>query len=245
MQILPAEVRMSPNLSVFLAFGAGFLSFISPCCLPLYPSFLSYITGITVDEVKKGKAVFQRQALLHTLFFIIGFSIVFVALGLSTSWLGSLFETRKDLIRQLGGILLVVIGLVMLQVFRMDWMMRTWKVDLKSRPIGYTGSILVGITYAAGWTPCVGPILSGIIVLGVTNPGQALTYTLAYTAGFAIPFFVMTFFISKIGAITKYSDRLMKLGGAVMILFGILLYTDKLTDITRVLIQLYGGFTGF
>lgn len=93
---------MSGDLSVFLAFGAGFLSFVSPCCLPLYPSFISYITGVTMDEVKKGRAVFQRQALLHTLFFIFGFSIVFVALGLSTSWLGSLFASQKDLIRQLG-----------------------------------------------------------------------------------------------------------------------------------------------
>jgi len=236
---------MTGNLSVFLAFAAGFLSFISPCCLPLYPSFLSYITGVTVDEVKKGRAVFQKQALLHTLFFIVGFSIIFIALGLSTSWIGSLFVNQKDLIRQLGGILLVIIGLVMLQVFKMDWMMRSFKVDLKSRPLGYTGSILVGMTYAAGWTPCVGPILSGIIVMGVTEPSRALTYTLAYTLGFAIPFFVMTFFISKISAIVKYSDQFMKVGGGIMILFGVLLYTDKLTDITRVLIQLFGGFTGF
>ncbi|MDF2680210.1 MAG: cytochrome biosis protein CcdA [Brevibacillus sp.] len=236
---------MSGNLSVLLAFGAGFLSFISPCCLPLYPSFLSYITGITVDEVKKGRTVFRKQALLHTLFFIIGFSIIFIALGLSTSWIGSLFVNQKDLIRQLGGILLVIIGLVMLQVFKMDWMMRSFKVDLKSRPLGYTGSILVGMTYAAGWTPCVGPILSGIIVMGVTDPSRALTYTLAYTLGFAIPFFVMTFFISKVSAIVKYSDQFMKVGGGIMILFGVLLYTDKLTDITRVLIQLFGGFTGF
>ncbi|MGG1661196.1 cytochrome c biogenesis CcdA family protein [Brevibacillus sp. NRS-1366] len=236
---------MTGNLSVLLAFAAGFLSFISPCCLPLYPSFLSYITGVTVDEVKKGRAVFQKQALLHTLFFIIGFSIIFIALGLSTSWIGSLFVNQKDLIRQLGGILLVIIGLVMLQVFKMDWMMRSFKVDLKSRPLGYTGSILVGMTYAAGWTPCVGPILSGIIVMGVTDPSRALTYTLAYTLGFAIPFFVMTFFISKVSAIVKYSDQFMKVGGGIMILFGVLLYTDKLTDITRVLIQLFGGFTGF
>ncbi|QRG65293.1 cytochrome c biogenesis CcdA family protein [Brevibacillus choshinensis] len=236
---------MTGNLSILLAFGAGFLSFISPCCLPLYPSFLSYITGITVDEVKKGRTVFQKQALMHTLFFIIGFSIIFIALGLSTSWIGSLFVNQKDLIRQLGGILLVVIGLVMLQVFKMDWMMRSFKVDLKSRPLGYTGSILVGMTYAAGWTPCVGPILSGIIVMGVTDPSRALSYTLAYTLGFAIPFFVMTFFISKVSAIVKYSDQFMKVGGGIMILFGVLLYTDKLTDITRVLIQLFGGFTGF
>lgn len=236
---------MEANVTILLAFGAGFLSFISPCCLPLYPSFISYITGVTIDEVKKGRTVFQRQALLHTLFFIIGFSSVFIALGLSTSWIGSFFKNEQDLIRQLGGILLAVMGLVMTGLFKMDWMMKTWKVDLKLRPIGYTGSILVGITYAAGWTPCVGPILTSIITLGVADPTRALSYTLAYTIGFAIPFFLMTFFVSKIRGILKYSDLMMKIGGGVMVLFGILLYTDQLTIITRVLINLFGGFTGF
>ncbi|NGQ96273.1 cytochrome c biogenesis protein CcdA [Brevibacillus sp. SYP-B805] len=236
---------MQTNVTIFLAFGAGLLSFVSPCCLPLYPSFLTYITGVSLEEVKKGRAFFQRQALLHTLFFILGFSIVFFAIGLSTSWLGNLFQDYNDLIRQLGGILLVIFGLVMLDVFKMEWMMRTWKVDLKSRPLGLAGSVLVGITYAAGWTPCVGPILSAITVLGIAHPSSALAYTLAYTLGFAVPFFVMTFFVSKISAIVKYSERLMKVGGALMILFGILLYTDRMTDITRYLIKLYGGFTGF
>jgi len=236
---------MSGELSILLAFAAGLLSFVSPCCLPLYPSFLSYVTGVTIDEVKKGRTVFQKEALLHTLFFILGFSIIFIALGLSTSWIGTFFTNQQDLIRQLGGILLAVIGLVMLQVFKFDWLMRTWRIDLKSRPLGYTGSILVGITYAAGWTPCVGPILSAIIVMGVSQPSLALPYTVAYTLGFAIPFFVMTFFISKVKAIIRYSDLFMKIGGVLMIFFGILLYTDKMTDITRVLIQIYGGFTGF
>jgi cytochrome c-type biogenesis protein len=236
---------MQTNVTILLAFGAGLLSFVSPCCLPLYPSFLTYITGVSLEEVKKGRAFFQRQALLHTLFFILGFSIVFFAIGLSTSWLGNLFQDYNDLIRQLGGILLVIFGLVMLDVFKMEWMMRTWKVDLKSRPLGLAGSVLVGITYAAGWTPCVGPILSAITVLGIAHPSSALAYTLAYTLGFAVPFFVMTFFVSKISAIVKYSERLMKVGGALMILFGILLYTDRMTDITRYLIRLYGGFTGF
>ncbi|WP_139488724.1 cytochrome c biogenesis CcdA family protein [Brevibacillus dissolubilis] len=235
---------MATNINVWLALAAGFLSFISPCCLPLYPSFLSYITGVTVDEVRKGKTVFQRQALLHTLFFILGFSLIFIALGVSTSWLGHFFVEKKDLIRQLGGILLVVIGLVITGVFQMDWLQRTWKIDLKSRPLGYTGSVLVGMTYAAGWTPCVGPILSAIIVLGVSNPDQALIYTLAYTFGFAVPFFIMTFFISKIGWIMKYSERLMKIGGAIMILFGILVYTDQLSWISIYLNNLF-NYTGF
>lgn len=236
---------MESNVTLLLAFGAGLLSFLSPCCLPLYPSFLSYVTGISIEEVKRGKTFFRRTALLHTLFFILGFSIVFFALGLSTSWLGTFFASQQDLIRQIGGVLLVLIGLVMLDVIRMDWMLKTWKLEVKNRPLGYTGSILVGITYAAGWTPCVGPILSGIVVLGVTDPSRALGYTLAYTLGFAVPFFVMTFFVSKVSALARYSDRLMKVGGVLMILFGVLLYTDKMTDITKIFIRLYGGFTGF
>jgi len=236
---------MEANLTIWLALWVGFLSFISPCCLPLYPSFLSYITGMTVDEVKNGRAVFQKQALLHTLFFILGFSIVFMALGMSTSWIGSFFASQKDLIRQLGGILIVVMGLFVLGVFKMDWMMRSWKVELKNRPIGYTGSILVGITYAAGWTPCVGPILGLITTLGLTDPSGALKYTIAYTLGFAVPFLVMTFFISKVRWIMKYSELMMKIGGVTMILFGIMLYFDLMTRITEVLIRLYGGFTGF
>jgi len=230
---------MAANLTLFLSFSAGFLSFISPCCLPLYPSFLSYITGVTMDEIKQGRTIFRREALLHTLFFILGFSIVFLALGLSTSWLGSFFSNQRDLIRMLGGILLVVMGLVMLDVFKLSWMMRTWKVDIKNRPLGYTGSVLVGITYAAGWSPCVGPILTGIIALGMSDPARALNYTLAYTLGFAIPFFLMTFFISRVRWIAKYSARLMKVGGALMVLFGILLYTDQLTVITIYLQKLW------
>ncbi|MFM1651009.1 cytochrome c biogenesis CcdA family protein [Brevibacillus sp. B_LB10_24] len=230
---------MAANITLFLSFSAGFLSFISPCCLPLYPSFLSYITGVTMDEIKQGRTIFRREALLHTLFFILGFSIVFLALGLSTSWLGSFFSNQRDLIRMLGGILLVVMGLVMLGVFKLNWMMRTWKVDIKNRPLGYTGSVLVGITYAAGWSPCVGPILTGIITLGMSDPGRALNYTLAYTLGFAIPFFLMTFFISRVRWIAKYSERLMKAGGVLMVLFGILLYTDQLTVITIYLQKLW------
>lgn len=233
------------DLSIWLVFGAGLLSFISPCCLPLYPSFLSYITGVSVNDLKEGKGLFHRQALLHTVFFMIGFSIIFIALGLSLSLIGNVFVEYQDLIRKLGGIMVAVMGLVMLGVFRPKFLMKEAKINLKNKPVGYFGSVLVGITYAAGWTPCVGPILSAVIMLGVANPNQAFIYTVAYTIGFAIPFFVMAFFMGKIKSILKHSGKLMKIGGGLMILTGILLYTDQMTQITIFLINLYGGFTGF
>lgn len=225
--------------------GAGFLSFISPCCLPLYPSYLSYITGISVKEIKDGNGLFQRRALIHTFFFILGFSIIFFALGLSASLLGDLFSGNRDLIRKLGAILVTAMGLVMLGLFQPKFLMKEIRFQYDAKPVGYIGSILVGITYAAGWTPCVGPILASVLALGVSNPSQALMYTSAYTLGFAIPFFIMAFFIGKIKWIQKYSGLMMKTGGALMMLTGVLLYTDKMTAITIFLIDKFGGFTGF
>ncbi|PDO10196.1 MAG: cytochrome C biogenesis protein CcdA [Candidatus Reconcilbacillus cellulovorans] len=233
------------DLTVWLAFGAGFLSFVSPCCLPLYPSFLSYITGVSVKDLKEGRGIFQRQALLHTAFFIVGFSVVFFALGMSAGWIGELFSGYRDLIRKLGGVLVVAMGLMMLGLFTPKLLMKEMRFTFERKPIGYAGSVLVGITYAAGWTPCVGPILTAVLTLGMTQPKQALVYTVAYTLGFAVPFFVMAFFIGKMKWIVKYSEPMMKIGGALMVLIGILLYTDRMTKITVFLIELYGGFTGF
>lgn len=236
---------MNPaDLSLWLALGAGFLSFVSPCCLPLYPSFISYITGVSSRNLSE-KGLFQRQALLHTLCFILGFSIIFFALGLSASFIGSLFSTNRDLIRQLGGILIFCMGLIMLGLFKPQLIMKDKRFTIKHKPVGYLGSILIGIIYAAGWTPCVGPILTAILTLGISNPEHAVIYVSAYTLGFAIPFFIMAFFIGKIKSFAKYSGLMMKFGGVMMILVGILLYTDQMTRITIWLIQLYGGFTGF
>jgi cytochrome c-type biogenesis protein len=136
-------------------------------------------------------------------------------------------------------------GLVMLGIFQPQWMMKERRHHFEKKPVGYAGSVLIGITYAAGWTPCVGPILAAILALGVTSPGQALWYITAYSLGFAIPFFIMAFFIGKVKWILKYSSLMMKIGGGMMILTGILLYTDQMTKITTVLIRMFGGFTGF
>ena len=234
------------DLTVWIALGAGFLSFISPCCLPLYPSYLSYITGVSTKDLRDGKGMFQRRAFLHTFFFIIGFSIIFFAMGLSASWIGSWFYgTNRDLIRQLGGIFVILMGLVLLGVFKPSLLMKEKRFQFNNKPVGYFGSILVGTTYAAGWIPCVGPILSSILALGVTKPDQAILYISAYTLGFAIPFFIMAFFIGKVKWIQKYSNIMMKIGGGLMLITGVLLYFDLMTKITIWFIRLYGGFTGF
>ncbi|MDM5316402.1 cytochrome c biogenesis protein CcdA [Fictibacillus sp. b24] len=234
------------DLNIWLAFGAGLLSFISPCCLPLYPAFLSYITGISVQELKEENAMLRKRALLHTTFFLIGFSIIFLFLGLSTTIIGDLFVEYQTLLRQIGAIVIIFFGLVVMGFITPTFLMKDKKVRFQSRPAGYAGSVLIGIGFAAGWTPCMGPILAGVIALGVSNPAASLTYMVAYVLGFAVPFFVLSFFLDKLKSIKRFNRQFMVVGGTLMVVMGILLYFDWLTQLTSFLTnRVFGGFKGF
>ncbi|MGG1551645.1 MULTISPECIES: cytochrome c biogenesis CcdA family protein [Paenibacillus] len=222
------------SVNMWIALWAGIASFISPCCLPLYPSFLSYITGISVSELKSGKTSRQArtQTMLHTLSFIVGFSIIFFALGLTAGFIGNFFIDYRDLLRQIAALLIFVMGLFLLGIFQPQWLMKERKFSIKFRPAGYVGSVFVGMGFAAGWSPCVGPILSAILALAATEPGTWAQLTTAYSLGFAIPFFVLSFFIGSTKWILRYSSLIMKIGGGLMIVIAILLYTGKMTQIT-------------
>jgi cytochrome c-type biogenesis protein len=233
------------DVNIFLALGAGFLSFISPCCLPLYPAFLSYITGMSVGELKTENAMLQKRSLLHTIFFLLGFSAIFIAIGFGTSFVGSFFLEYKDLIRQLGGIFIVLFGLIIVGVFKPEFLMKDRKLEFKNRPSGYFGSSLIGMAFAAGWTPCTGPILSAVIALAATNPGSGVLYMVAYSLGFAIPFLILSFFVGKMKWIRKNSGKIVKIGGYLMIVMGIVLFFDWMTKIITIFSGMFGGFTGF
>lgn len=176
------------DLTIWLVAGAGVLSFISPCSLPLYPSYLSYITGVSIQDLKRKSWDYAKISDYTYSIFMIGFSVIFYALGLSVSWIGITFSSNQKLIQQIGGIFIVLMGLFMTGLFQPKWLMAEKKVQYRSKSTGYIRSILVGMTYAAGWTPCVGPIFSAVLMLGATNPEGALLYITAYTLGFAIPF---------------------------------------------------------
>jgi cytochrome c-type biogenesis protein len=236
---------MGTDLNLFFAFGAGFLSFISPCTLPLYPAFLSYITGMSLDDLQSNSKRMNKTGMLHTLFFLIGFSLIFVALGFGSSYLGVFFKQNMELLRQVGAIFIVLFGLVITGIFTPTFLMKERKVQFKNRPAGYLGTMLIGLGFSAGWTPCMGPIIGAIIALASTNPGSSMVYMMAYVLGFAIPFFVLSFFVTKIGAIRKYSGPIMKAGGYVMIAVGILLFFDGMTYIITLLQPIFGDFTGF
>ncbi|RCX23127.1 cytochrome c-type biogenesis protein [Fontibacillus phaseoli] len=228
------------DINLWVAFGAGIASFISPCCLPLYPSYLSYITGMSVQTLKteQNKREVRFRTMTHTLAFILGFSAVFYTLGFGAGLFGEFFNENRALIRQLSAILIMLMGLFLLGIFQPQFLMRERKMNLKFKPTGYIGSFIFGIGFSAGWSPCVGPILAAIIALAVSEPGAWLGLITAYTVGFALPFFVLAFFVGSTRWIVKYSGIMMKVGGALMLLMGVLLFTNRMAQITIWLQQL-------
>lgn len=236
---------MATDVNVFLALGAGFMSFISPCCLPLYPAFLSYITGMSVSELKSENGMMQRRSIIHTIFFLVGFSSIFIMMGFATSFIGEFLFQNQELIRRIGAIFMILFGLMIVGIFQPDFLMKDRKFQFKNRPSGYAGTVLIGMAFAAGWTPCTGPILGAVLSMAASNPSSSVGLMIAYVLGFAIPFFILSFFIGRMGWIKRNSLKIMKVGGYVMIVMGIMLFFDWLTQIIIALQGLFGGFTGF
>lgn len=230
------------DLSIWIAFSAGILSFFSSCVLPLYPAYLSYISGISVDRLKQdfNKKEERNRTLLHTLFFISGFSIVFIAMGYGASFVGNFFYEFQNSVRQIGAIIMIFMGFILTGWIKIQWLMQEKRLEIKNKPTGYLGSSLIGISFAAGWTPWVGPILAIILSLAATNPSSGVLYLILYSVGFAIPFFVMAFFIGSTKWIQKYSHKMMKIGGVLLIISGGLLFTNEMAKITLYLTKWFG-----
>ncbi|WP_127496351.1 cytochrome c biogenesis CcdA family protein [Paenibacillus glycanilyticus] len=236
------------NINVWLAFGAGFASFISPCCLPLYPSYLSYITGISVSDLKNNNHTSQMRmrTMSHTLFFILGFCTVYYTLGYGSNVFAEFFSQYEDLIRKLSAILIVLMGLFLAGIFQPQVLMKERRFHFDpTKKTGYLGSFIFGVGFSAGWTPCIGPALTAILALAASKPGTWFELTTAYALGFAIPFFLLAFFLGSARWLLKYSSVVMRIGGGVMVLMGILLFTDQMTKITIWLNQVTPAFMKF
>ncbi len=232
------------EVNIFIAFGAGFLSFISPCVLPLYPAFLSYITGMSVNDIKEEKAMFNYKSILHTLFFLLGFSSIFIILGFTTSYIGEFLTRWDDLIRQIGAILIIFFGLIIVGALNFNFLMKERKLHFKNRPAGFVGSFIIGMAFSLGWTPCTGPILMAVISLAATNTELGIILMATYSLGFSLPFFILAFFIGKMKWIKRNSQKLVKIGGYVMIFMGFFLFFDLMTKLTSFLAGFF-NFQGF
>ncbi|MBX6395891.1 MAG: sulfite exporter TauE/SafE family protein, partial [Alicyclobacillaceae bacterium] len=214
--------------------------------LPLYPSYISYISGVSWrddGEVDRRKA--RRRALRYAVFFVLGFSTVFLALGWSASLIGRLFIEYKFWLRVIGGIVVILMGMVLAGWVRSEWLMREKKWTVTKKPAGYFGAWLIGVSFAAGWTPCIGPILASVLIMAANEPGRALLFMALYALGFALPFLILAYSLTSWKWMQKRAAQVSRIGGVVMIAMGFLLLTDSLSIVTVWLTRLFGGFTGF
>lgn len=225
------------DLNIFVAFTAGLLSFLSPCVLPIIPSYLSFVSGVSLDEMRAaqigGRA--HRLVVLNSLGFILGFSFVFVSLGASASLLGSLFLSYRSLVRTLGGIFIILVGIYLMGFFKIGLLDRYAQFNFRDKPAGYLGSVLVGITFGAAWIPCVGPILGAILALAGTSAeiGRGIFLLSTYAAGLAVPFLLSALAVnSSFGFFESFRRyvRLVHVGaGVLLVIVGVLLITDYIT----------------
>src|SRR5690625_185805 len=230
-----------------LALGAGALSFLSPCVLPIFPAYLSYITGISVKELQgEQSSKIRRTLFTHSLFFLLGVSLVFISLGVGASFLGQWIQQLLSgesglLIQRIAGIFIIVMGLFIAGWININFLMKEKRFQYKKANVSYLGTFFVGTGFAAVWTPCIGPIFGSILLLAASHPGQGIFYTIMYVVGFTIPFFLLTFFLGSTKWIVQKSGLIMKFGGIIMILMVIILFTGQLPRITQFLLDLVEG----
>lgn len=221
------------DLTGIVAFITGLLSFFSPCVLPLVPSYLIFISGITFDDYKENlPGKYRRTVLIHSLAFILGFSLVFTALGLSSSALGRFLSAYQTYIMRLGGVILILLGLYYLDVVKVPFLNREKLIHLQEKPLGLFGSFVIGITFSLGWTPCIGPALSSILIIAstTTNIWEGVYLLGLYSLGLAIPFIGAALLfdrlfdlLKKYGSIVRYS---MKILGVLFVIIGILFFSS-------------------
>jgi cytochrome c-type biogenesis protein len=224
---------MGEPLSVVVAFTAGLFSFLSPCVLPLFPSYLSFVTGMSVSDLSADlTSAARRRVFLHSVAFVVGFSMVFVALGASFSAASAFLLDYRDWIRRVGGVLIVVFGLYIAGVLRVGIFNRTQQVQLREKPAGYIGSFIVGLTFAIGWTPCVGPILGAILTLAGTaeTVRRGIGLLVAYSAGLGLPFLLSAL---ALGLFLKFFKRyrpfipvVERFAGVILVVVGVLVFTN-------------------
>jgi cytochrome c-type biogenesis protein len=223
----------STDFTGMIAFLSGLLSFFSPCILPLVPSYLIFISGITFDDytgLQPGK--YRKIVLIHSLAFIVGFSFVFVALGISSSALGRLLSSYQVYVMRIGGFILIILGLYYLDIIKMPFLNREKVFHLKEKPVGLFGSFIIGVTFSLGWTPCVGPALSSILIIASTaeNIWEGIYLLGLYSLGLAIPFLISALLFDQLfGLLKKYSSIVkysMKFLGVLFIVIGILFFSS-------------------
>ncbi|MBO9539057.1 cytochrome c biogenesis protein CcdA [bacterium] len=225
------------QIPFYTAFGAGLISFVSPCVLPLVPGYLSFLSGVSLDQLQEteAQAGIRGRVLANSLAFVFGFSLVFVLLGASATFVGKLLLEQLPLLSKLAGALIVLFGLHTMGVLRFGWLYREKRVQIQRKPVGLLGSALVGVAFAFGWTPCIGPILAGILTYASTQEtmGQGIGLLALYSLGLGVPFVLAGLGFERFLAIADRFKRKMRAielaSGLLLVVIGLMIATNGLT----------------
>lgn len=231
------------NVSVIFAFLAGLASFLSPCILPMIPSYLAFITGISLEELSQDQNLkkVRKSVITNSLFFILGFSILFVIMGASATFLGKFLSKNIRWLEIIGGSLVVILGLHFAGLFKIKFLEKEKKFHLNKKPLGLFGTVLVGMAFGAGWTPCVGPILGSILTMAAATQDvvKGIILLISYSVGLGIPFLLAGILIHKFfeyfKKIRKYFRVITLVGGILLVIIGVLLITGYFTTISSFL----------
>lgn len=233
------QLPLIRDVSIPIAFWAGLISFFSPCLLPMIPAYIMYITGVNMeDELQKRRFL----AIIRTLGFIIGFTIIFMIMGSSASFIGKIFAQNKGIFTKVSGLLIIFFGLNMMGIFKLNILNMEKRMSAPKRITNWFSSLLMGMAFAAGWTPCFGPVLASILLYagGTATVTKGVFLLFIYSLGMAIPFLLTAIFINVFIRFMERVDRFMKympmISGIIMVIFGILVFFNKVINISRILL---------
>ncbi len=234
------------NVGILIALTAGILSFLSPCVLPLVPSYLTFVTGMSLEDLQGG--VNRKATLIHSLLFVIGFSTIFILLGASASFLGQFFRQYEIWISRIGGLIIIVLGLHLTGIFKLTPLLREKRIQLNDKPAGYLGTLGVGAAFGAGWTPCIGPVLGAILTYGFSQDTMwaGVGLLTVYSIGLAIPFLLsallLDWFLHAFQRFRRYMHAVEIGSGVLLVFLGILLLTGSFTMLSGWLTRFTPGF---
>lgn len=233
----------SSSITIPLAFFAGLLSFVSPCVLPLVPVYLSYLSGSTITDEDESDRQQRLHVFLHALCFVTGFTLIFTLLfGLPTTYAGNFLFEYNQLISQIGGGILIIFGLHTVGIIQLGFLNFTKQLQLThSESPGYLRSLAIGVVFAAGWTPCIGPLLGAVMTMALNQPGEGLSFTFAYAMGLAVPFLLSALLLTRatrfLRKMNRHAHVVQRVVGIFLIGIGVLLILGEFSRLNAFFIQ--------
>ena len=234
------------NVTLGTAFLAGIISFISPCVLPIVPGYISFVSGVSLQELKNNLDIDEekrrrllRQVGLNSVFFVLGFSVVFIVMGASATYIGNWFAANRTVLARVAGVVIIIFGLHTMGLTPIKWLNYEKRFQTQKKPMGLAGSFLIGLAFAFGWSPCIGPILAGVLALAATQDtvAQGVWLLVAYSLGLGVPFIATGLatnrFLDLFDRVKNHMRFVEITAGVLLVAVGILVATDKLQTLSR------------